>query len=39
MADKRVLFKYEFPETYNPVYANGAQGGLTPQGEIALNFS
>ena len=38
MADKRVLFKYEFPETYNPVYANGAQGGLTPQGEIALNF-
>ena len=38
MADKRVIFKYEFAESYNPVYANGAQGGLTPQGEIALNF-
>ena len=27
MADKRVLFKYEFPETYNPVYASGAANG------------
>ena len=35
---KKVLFKYKFPETYNPVYANGAHGGITPQGELCLNF-
>lgn len=34
----QVAFKYKFPETYNPVYTNGAYGGLTSQGEIALNF-
>lgn len=35
---ERVKFKYIFPETYNPVYANGAYGGPTTMGEIAINF-
>lgn len=36
MAD--VKFKYKFPEDYNPVYINGAQGGISPRGEIIINF-
>lgn len=34
----RVNFKYIFPDDYNPQYANGVHGGVTTQGEIALNF-
>lgn len=30
--------KYIFKDDYNPVYANGAQGGINPQGEIIINF-
>jgi len=33
-----VTFKYVFDDSYNPEYANGAYGGTTPQGELALNF-
>lgn len=33
-----VTFKYIFNYAYNPVYANGAHGGLTPRGELVLNF-
>ena len=33
-----VKFKYVFNEEYNPVYVNGAQGGINPQGEIIVNF-
>lgn len=37
--DKQSLkFKYIFSDDYNPVYVNGAQGGINPQGEIVANF-
>jgi hypothetical protein len=35
---RKVSFKYIFSPDYNPVYANGAYGGPTSQGEIAVNF-
>ena len=31
-------FKYIFSEDYNPIYVNGAHGGINPQGEIVANF-
>jgi hypothetical protein len=31
-------FKYSFADDYNPVYVNGAHGGLTPRGELVVNF-
>jgi len=31
-------FKYIFTHDYNPVYVNGAHGGVTPRGELAINF-
>ncbi len=34
----KIKCKYIFKEDYNPKYINGAQGGITPQGEIAINF-
>lgn len=37
-AQKRIKFRYIFPDQYNPVFANGAYGGVTPQGEIVVNF-
>ncbi|ALA70050.1 hypothetical protein GT50_07420 [Geobacillus stearothermophilus 10] len=36
--EKAVHFKYLFPDDYNPVYVNGAHGGISPQGEIVVNF-
>lgn len=40
MVDKKpsIKCKYKFAEDYNPVYANGAQGGINLQGEIVINF-
>ncbi|MCL2760240.1 MAG: hypothetical protein FWD70_01155 [Desulfuromonadales bacterium] len=40
MADQKpvVNFKYVFNYTYNPVYVNGAHGGLSPRGELVMNF-
>ena len=38
MSIKKVIFKYLFKEDYNPIYVNGAQGGINPQGEIIINF-
>ena len=44
MAEKRktnrklIKYKYIFRDNYNPKYANGAYGGLTPRGEILLIF-
>lgn len=38
MSEKKVICKYKFPESYNPLYANGAHGGITPQGEVSINF-
>ena len=34
----KVKVKYRFPNDYNPVYVNGAWGGLTSQREICINF-
>jgi hypothetical protein len=31
-------FKYVFTYDYNPVYVNGAHGGVTPRGELVVNF-
>ena len=33
-----VRFIYKFDEGYNPMYANGAWGGVTTHREIALHF-
>ncbi len=30
--------KYIFKKDYNPVYINGAQGGISPSGEVVINF-
>lgn len=40
MSNKKpeITFKYIFNYTYNPVYVNGAHGGLTPRGELVMNF-
>lgn len=35
---KPIRIKYIFREDYNPVYANGAYGGVNPSGEIVANF-
>ena len=31
-------FKYIFDYGYNPIYVNGAHGGVSPRGEIVINF-
>ena len=31
-------FKYIFDYGYNPVYVNGAHGGVSPRGELVMNF-
>jgi len=31
-------FKYIFTYDYNPVYINGAHGGVSPRGELVMNF-
>jgi|SRR5699024_259148 len=36
--NKDVHFKYKFPSDYNPDYVNGAYGGVSPNGEIVVNF-
>ncbi|RII28154.1 MAG: hypothetical protein CXR30_13150 [Geobacter sp.] len=36
--DPAISFKYIFKYDYNPVYINGAHGGLSPRGEIVANF-
>lgn len=43
MAEKKpcqtITFKYVFDDSYNPVYANGAYGGLSlANKEIVMNF-
>lgn len=34
----KINFKYKFSDAYNPVYVNGAYGGVNPRGEIVINF-
>lgn len=36
--NRRIKFKYIFAKDYNPVYVTGAHGGVTPRGEIVVNF-
>ena len=38
MNPEQVKFKYIFREDYNPVYVNGAYGGISPRNEIVANF-
>ena len=40
MADRKpeLTFKYVFNYSYNPTYVNGAHGGLSPRGELIMNF-
>ena len=33
-----VTFKYIFTYDYNPVFINGAHGGVTPRGKLAVDF-
>ena len=33
-----LTFKYVFADDYNPVYVNGAHGGVSPRGELVMNF-
>lgn len=33
-----LTFKYIFNYAYNPVYVNGAHGGVSPRGELVMNF-
>ena len=35
---RKINFRYIFPEDYNPVYCNGAYGGVSSHGEIVANF-
>ena len=36
--ERQIKFKYVFPENYNPIYCNGAFGGISAHGEIIANF-
>ena len=33
-----LTFKYIYNYSYNPVYVNGAHGGMSPRGELVMNF-
>jgi hypothetical protein len=33
-----MTFKYIFTYDYNPIYINGAHGGVSPRGELVMNF-
>lgn len=35
---EKIKCKYIFKDDFNPIYTNGAQGGITSQGEIVANF-
>lgn len=35
---RKIEIKYSQPDNYRPLYANGAYGNITPQGEIVVNF-
>lgn len=36
--NKEFTFKYIFNYGYNPTYSNGAQGGISPRGEVVMHF-
>ena len=33
-----MTFKYVFTYDYSPTYVNGAHGGISPRGELVMNF-
>lgn len=35
---QKIKYKYIFSKDYNPIYINGAYGGITPKSEIVANF-
>lgn len=35
---EKIKCKYIFKDSYNPLYINGATGGINPHGEIIINF-
>ncbi len=35
---QEVRFCYVVPDSYAPVFVNGAHGGVSPRGEIIINF-
>lgn len=35
---QELTFKYIFNYGYNPTYVNGAQGGISPRGELVVHF-
>ncbi len=37
-SNKEITFKYIFTYDYNPEYVNGAHGGVSPRGELIMNF-
>lgn len=37
-SESKITFKYIYQDDYNPVYVNGAHGGINVQGEIIANF-
>lgn len=37
-SENKITFKYIYQDDYNPVYVNGAHGGINVQGEIIANF-
>lgn len=34
----QITYKYKYDSNYNPKYANGAYGGISPLGEIIVHF-
>ncbi len=38
MEERSIEFQYIFSDDYNPIYCNGAYGGVSTQGEIIVNF-
>ena len=38
VAPQRVRFIYEKPESCDPTYVNGVQGGIKVRGELFCNF-
>ncbi len=39
MSEKdQINFKYLYSDDYNPIYVNGAYGGINPKGELVINF-
>lgn len=37
-SENKITFKYIYQDDFNPVYVNGAHGGINVQGEIIANF-